>query len=434
MSSLDVPHVDEMVAMSPAERGTFTRRLDGERRGAEARLARWTHQVESHGLHAIDGHRSPTAWGKAECNWSGREALGFVKLGRLLARFPAVALAVDAGEIGVGQMHALARVAGNPRVQPHLDDAIEMLVGHARTLDFGEFLVALLRWESLADEDGARDRHERAHRNRRARITIGDHEFFLEANGGNAHGVQLKAILDAFTHSEWLADWEAGVGAHGDAMCPGLLERTDAQRRFDALVAIFHQAAQADGATTASGLVINLVMGFDRFQHHLEAALGGRPAPLDPCDPMAKCETADGVQLDPNDVLVAAAIGHVRRVVIDSAGVVVDVGRKQRLFTGALRDAVMLGSPWCFWPGCNRPSSQCQADHMLPHAHDGPTATHNGGPSCGHHNRWRTRGYTTWRDPDGHWHHHRPDGTEIGWRADLQRVHAQPASTGAPAA
>jgi hypothetical protein len=39
---------------------------------------------------------------------------------------------------------------------------------------------------------------------------------------------------------------------------------------------------------------------------------------------------------------------------------------------------------------------------------------------CGWHNRFKTRGYTTHRDQHGHWHHYRPDGTEIGWRADLQ--------------
>jgi hypothetical protein len=103
--------------------------------------------------------------------------------------------------------------------------------------------------------------------------------------------------------------------------------------------------------------------------------------------------------------------------VVDSAGVVVEVGRRQRLFTGSLRDAVMLASPRCVWPGCHRPTSQCQADHMTPHLDDGPTNTRNGAPLCGHHNRWKTRGYTTHRDSDGHWHHHRPDGTEIGWRA-----------------
>ncbi|MGB8861805.1 MAG: hypothetical protein WCC60_21295 [Ilumatobacteraceae bacterium] len=41
---------------------------------------------------------------------------------------------------------------------------------------------------------------------------------------------------------------------------------------------------------------------------------------------------------------------------------------------------------------------------------------------CDHHNRWRSKGYRTWRDPDGHWHHHRPDGIEIGWRAEQVRI------------
>jgi hypothetical protein len=96
---------------------------------------------------------------------------------------------------------------------------------------------------------------------------------------------------------------------------------------------------------------------------------------------------------------------------------VVEIGRRQRLFTGALREAVMLHSTRCIWPGCWRPTSQCQADHLLPHVNDGPTCAANGGPLCGCHNRFKTRGYTTHRDHHGHWHHYRPDGTEIGWRA-----------------
>jgi hypothetical protein len=34
---------------------------------------------------------------------------------------------------------------------------------------------------------------------------------------------------------------------------------------------------------------------------------------------------------------------------------------------------------------------------------------------CARHNRWKQHGYRTWRDPTGHWHTHRPDGTEIGY-------------------
>jgi hypothetical protein len=61
------------------------------------------------------------------------------------------------------------------------------------------------------------------------------------------------------------------------------------------------------------------------------------------------------------------------------------------------------------------PASRCEADHVLPYSQAGPTSTRNGGPVCNHHNRWKTRGYRTWRDPEGFWHTYRPDGTEIGW-------------------
>ena len=86
------------------------------------------------------------------------------------------------------------------------------------------------------------------------------------------------------------------------------------------------------------------------------------------------------------------------------------------LFPGVLRDGVMLGFNGCVWRGCSQPPGKCEADHVLRWGTAGPTTTHNGAPTCGHHNRWRTRGYRTWRDPTGRWHHYRPDNTEIGWR------------------
>ncbi|MEQ1699404.1 MAG: HNH endonuclease signature motif containing protein, partial [Ilumatobacteraceae bacterium] len=264
-----------------------------------------------------------------------------------------------------------------------------------------------------------------AHNGRRAQVGVVGNECFLDAQGAATAGVQLKEILDAFAHSEWLADWGEGVLQHGEGMCPGLLSRTDAQRRFDALLAIFHAAAGMSGDATGTAVTVNLVVGLDVFERHLEEALGGEPAPLDPNDPFTSCETDSGVVIDPYDLLIAAATGHVRRVVLDSTGVVVDMGRKQRLFTGAMREAVLLSGRRCLWPGCNVPAHACQADHVLPWSQAGPTRTANGAPVCGHHNRWKSRGYRTRRDPDGHWHHYRPDGTEIGWRAE--QGHLMPA-------
>jgi len=432
MSSFTVSNL-QVAAMSPAEAEKFVRDLDRQRRIAEAQIATFVHQVAELGLFAQDKHRTPKAWGKAACNWSGAEAARFVKAGSMLAKFDsAAALAADGG-LGVAQMHALASLVANPRVKEHLADGEELLVGQASELDYDDYACLLANWERVADEDGAHRDTERTHRDRKASGTIVGDRFFLDAVCGLAQGFQMKEILDAFAKSEWAADWEAGLAVHGDAMAAHLLERTDPQRRMDALLAIFLKAAGGETEGTGSGFTINLTVGLPAFEHHLAKAMGAHPEPLDPNDSYSRCETNDGTPVDPFDMLAAATIGNVRRVVMDSAGVIVNMGRKQRLFNGALRDAVRMQSKWCTWVGCDRPGKHCEADHLLPWANAGPTDSRNGGPMCGHHNRWKATGYTTWRDPKGHWHHYRPDGTEIGWRSNaaksVDRIFAMPAAS-----
>ncbi|MGN6695898.1 MAG: DUF222 domain-containing protein [Aquihabitans sp.] len=128
-----------------------------------------------------------------------------------------------------------------------------------------------------------------------------------------------------------------------------------------------------------------------------------------------RCGTVDGRPLDPAEAVVATLIGHVRRNVTRADGVVVDMSRKNRFFTGARQLAVRLSSRSCVWTACDVPSSECQCDHL--DAFNGPEQGHtnpdNGGPACGRHNRLKQQGYTVVRDRYGRYHVYRPDGTEI---------------------
>lgn len=169
----------------------------------------------------------------------------------------------------------------------------------------------------------------------------------------------------------------------------------------------------------------------DRTADEVEPAPGDGPedrweatAPVAPTTPSSgspndgtgfRCSTLDGTPVDPAEAVAHALLGHVRRVVIDRAGVVVDMGRCTRLFTGPRLLAVMIPQTTCYWPGCNVPVTHCQADHLegFNSRTRGPTNPHNAGPACGRHNRLKEHGYTAHRDPNGHWHIHRPDGTEI---------------------
>ena len=112
-------------------------------------------------------------------------------------------------------------------------------------------------------------------------------------------------------------------------------------------------------------------------------------------------------------MLAAALAGHVRRVVLDSASVVIDMGRRQRLFTGNSRTAAHMMNPRCVWPGCEIPATRCQTDHLTDWQHGGHTNPNGGAPGCPRHNLKKNGGYTITRDPKGRYHTYRPDGTEI---------------------
>jgi len=414
MSSLQVPSAEAVATMSPAAREAAVRELDAIRRQVEAAIGVFVGRVEQMSGHVEDGHRSVAAWGRAAANWSGAEASRFAKLGRVFHTMPLFEQAAVAGEMGVSQMHALAAVAANPRVKEHLAGSEELLVEQARTQHHDDFLAALRKWESLADADGAFRAHERAHERRNAHLDVLDDHMYLDAHGSTLHGALMREVFNRFNKAQWLADWEAGKATHGDQMNTSLLDRTDAQRRFDTLLAIFRAAA---GSGEAGGeIVVNIHIDQDQFEHELATAAGTNPEPIDPATFTRRHNnTSHGDPLHPAHILAAALVGHVRRVVLDRKGVIIDLGRRQRLFTGPLRDAILFTHRRCIHPGCNRPATDCQADHALPYSIDGPTNAANGAPLCSHHNQWKNHGLLTVRDHHGRWHTYRPDGTEIGW-------------------
>jgi len=418
MSSFDIPSIRDISLMAPGEVDALLRRFDAMRRHAEVAVATVVQRVEAASVHQTDGHRRVSHWCRAAANWSSREATGMVRLGRLLELWPSLELQGLAGRVGVSQLRVLQQLSANPRVAEHLPGAEETLVRAAVELDFDDFVDVVARWESLADPDGSEVSADEAHARRRARLVEVGQTWYLDAAGGAAQSLAMNEVFEEFCRTEWLADWEAGVAEYGEAeMCGSRMVRTEQQRKYDALHAIFLAAASASTTGDGPTVTLNLVMGAERFVHTLTRMLGGDPEPIDPNDPDHRSETLDGELVDPRDAVMAAMHGQVRRVLVDQAGVVVDVGRRQRFFTGPLRDAVLMHHRRCIWPGCQVPASACQADHVIPWANAGPTASRNGGPGCPHHNRWRTHGYTTVRDEFGHWHHYRPDGSEVGWRA-----------------
>jgi Arc/MetJ family transcription regulator len=398
--------------------GNVLQALEREARALEARITATIAAAEHAVAFAEDGHSTVAGWCRAWTQWSTTETTARVRTARLGHREPTVTQSLTDGVLGVGYARELGRASANPRCGNQLGRVLPLLLEHARQLSFEEFRLVVRRWEMLADSDGTHRDRDTTRAARSASLIETADGFLLRASCNHASGAALKEIFDRFIDDEWHADWNTACAEHGNNAAPGNLPRTDPQRRFDALAAIFLRAATAPPDGQQPEPLVNLVIDtitLERLLHPNDAGDGGSGGQR-PDDPRWwRSETTDGTPVPPDDVIAAMIWGRVRRVVIDTTdGTILDVGRRRRLFTGRARDAVLLASTRCTWPGCRRPSSRSQADHRTEHQHGGATDIGNGDACCAKHNRFKSRArITVSRDEHGYLHHWRPDGTEI---------------------
>jgi hypothetical protein len=95
----------------------------------------------------------------------------------------------------------------------------------------------------------------------------------------------------------------------------------------------------------------------------------------------------DGGQLSPEMVRELACDAEILPVVLGGAGQVLDVGRERRLFTGAVRRALVVRDKGCAFPGCGRPPRWCHGHHVKHWARFGVSSLENGVLLCGYHHR-----------------------------------------------
>lgn len=425
--------LSDLTELSDHELDGRIRDLELARRRLDAELAAAIALAEHRDLPAVDDHRSINAYLRATINCSSGEASRLRSLARAVDHVDGLGERWMSGRFGISQAARLASVHGNRRVGDRLPEFAPLLLDDAEHLPFADFSVCVERFVALADADGAQDSRDDAVEHRDAHVRSVAGMVDVTATGGDAvSAAELIAIFERFSEAEYHADVRARRDEFGDEADAHPLSRTARQRRFDALATIFRTAAGANGVGSVTDPLVNIVIDAASWSELLAASeliptagdpaggdvhvadpdllseLLGSPVPLSE----RRCETSTGVQVHPHDVLRAALAGHVRRVVVDSAGVVVDLGRRHRLFTGAARDAARLLVLRCDHPGCDLPAEWCDVDHAVEWADGGSTDQSNAGIECERHNvtkskrRWRTR-----RATDGRRYTIRPDGT-----------------------
>ena len=400
-------------ALEPADLDDLVAGVERLRRMTDAAATDVAGVVDARTPFRAQGYLNARTYLKQRCQLSGPEAHRRLQTARIRERLPEWNTAARRGLIGVAQSEAMGRVAANPRIDPEvLSRDAGLLLDDAIDLPFAEFDRNLRVWEALADpdEDGARNERARARR---------DVNLHARPDGGwnltgflpELLGVEFAEIFAWFLDAEWRSDWADARRRLGDDATQTELARTEAQRRADAMMAMARASVSHDPDVerpSASSITVDILLDHDTMQAH---ASGDTPDPRRFRNVVSR--TRSGRHLHPDDAVNAALVNHIRRVVYDSSGTVIELGRRSRLFRGSSRDAVMLLLTMCVWIGCDQPIAWCEADHSLGWKAHGATVPRNGQPLCNGHQHLKETGFQVYRDDHGHWHIIDPAGNEV---------------------
>ena len=399
--------------LSVVERRFFNQGVEALRNQADAAAIDAVRGLVAEGHEADAGYHTPAAWMRHHLQLSKVEARVRMQIVRLLDAHPNWERQVRNGQVGIDHLRAAARTHSLTNVREAFDAQADQLLDDAMNLSFERFDELLANLRRLADAEASARSAERRREGRHLTMRQQpDGSWRLTARFGDVQGAEINHVLAHFIDAEWRVDWHDArelLGADA-AIDVSHLARTEPQRRADALHNALLAAAEHPGAGQAALPVLNILIDHDTFETELT---GGAHDPARYRD--MTCRTQHGDPLPIAEATSMALLAHIRRVVYDTAGTVIDLGRKQRLFTGAAREAVMLPHTTCIWHGCDAPIRRCQADHNTEWGHQsGTTSPHNGAPLCGAHNRLKHRmRYTISRDADGSFEICHPDGTPL---------------------
>ena len=337
----------------------------------QATLTRLVGELDARGVWAEDGARGAAPWLMWKCRVPAGEARREVADARALQEMPATASAFAAGEVGSAQVRVLA---GAQRCSPEgFADAEGYLLDAARQLRVDDLRRTVEYWKQAADPNGVEVDADAQHARREARcVETFDGMRDLRALLDPVAGGIVAGELERLAHHLFDADWAEARARRGDDAIVADLARTPDQRRADALVEMARRSASLPEGASRARPLLTVHVGYETFAGRI-------------------CHLADGAVLSPGQVVPLLAEADVERVVFAGPSRVLDVGRRQRLFTGATRRAVEVRDLRCAHPTCDVPYARCEVDHVVPYEHGGDTTQANGQLLCRFHHRQRHR-------------------------------------------
>jgi len=365
-------------------------------------------RIEGYARHGL---ASAAHWLNWQCGIGAVAARERVRVARALDRLPAISAAFSRGQLSYSKVRAITRVASTANEAVLLNVALNGTAHHVETL------VRRYRRARRAEEAA---RSEVMHRDRYLR-------FFYDDGGALVIAGKLPPEVGALVKQAieaTMAQLESGTQPCGEtdeiqtrsnvsaetSADPSARERVDdpiAARRADALVEIAQQALRCCNQDRCSSA--------DRYQvivHIDQAALADGDIPT--TDQSQRCELEDGPCLAIDTARRLGCDAALVGIVEDRDGNPLDVGRRTRAITPALKRALASRDGGCRFPGCTR-SRFIEGHHIRHWADGGETKLDNLVTLCQFHHRLvHEGGFGLKATDDGVFVFTRPNGTRIG--------------------
>lgn len=148
-------------------------------------------------------------------------------------------------------------------------------------------------------------------------------------------------------------------------------DRTPGQRRHDALEDMTRRYLEGTNAPQVGGEKPNVTVHVDLD------AVAGKPGGLH--------ETTGGQVVDVESIRQLACDSSLARIVFDPESEIIDIGRKTRVISPALRRAVVARDRHCVYSGCDRDATWCDLHHIVHWADGGETVLANLCLLCRYH-------------------------------------------------
>lgn len=366
------------------------------------------------GLVAEDRCVHPGRWVARVADTAESAGRHMVAAARLARRYEPVAAGVDNGPLSEAHIKVLLRMLPRNRTPYRAEQFardVGMIVELARELEYPDWVKACNAWLSICEDA---DPHAKAPEDKDLHVDFRDNldgttslRGLMLTNDARALKEALRRIARDLHAAEQTvstnesADPESAdpeADADGDQIDFTISEYTlrpvlrRGHRYFMARAVgqLAALAASADGRSVEPLLVV--LMDWQTFGEE-RARWSGAGEAHDPAiafRPGYVCETLDGAPVDPVAAFRVALDHRVARCVINADSREVDLGRTQRLFTGAARDAVRWRDRHCQAAGCRRPARWCEADHIREWQDGGATNPANGQLLCPQHHRMKS--------------------------------------------